>query len=60
MNYYIPKVEPGLKLKKGLYFYEPSELTKNLYFYVLWGGEYIVESPYSIRRNYMNSFLVFL
>ncbi|MDT8859269.1 AraC family transcriptional regulator [Alkalihalobacillus sp. MEB130] len=59
MNYYIPKVEPGLKTKKGLYFYEPSELTKKLYFYVMWGGEYIVDAPYSIRRDYMDSFLVF-
>ncbi|MCL7746200.1 AraC family transcriptional regulator [Halalkalibacter alkaliphilus] len=59
MNYYIPNVEPGLKTKKGLYFYEPSELTKKLYFYVLWGGEYIVDAPYSIRRDYMDSFLIF-
>lgn len=59
MNYYIPKIEPGIKSKKGLYFYEPSALTKKLYFYVLWGGEYIVDKPYSIRREYMNSFILF-
>lgn len=58
-NFYIPKVEPGIKSKKGLYFYEPSALTKELYFYVLWGGEYIVDVPYSIKRDYMNSFIIF-
>ncbi|MDQ0199380.1 AraC family transcriptional regulator [Neobacillus ginsengisoli] len=59
MNFYIPKVEPGIKSKKGLYFYEPSALTKELYFYLLWGGEYIVDVPYSIKRDYMNSFIIF-
>jgi AraC-like DNA-binding protein len=59
MNFYIPKVEPGIKSKKGLYFYEPSALTKELYHYVLWGGEYIVDAPYSINRDYMNSFILF-
>lgn len=59
MNYYIPKVEPGIKLKKGLYFYEPSALTKKVYYYILWAGEYIVNSPYSIMRDYMNSFIMF-
>ncbi|MED4224509.1 AraC family transcriptional regulator [Neobacillus cucumis] len=58
MNYYIPNVEPGIK-SKGLYFYEPSALTKELYHYVLWGGEYIVDVPYSIKRDYMNSFIIF-
>ncbi|MEM1505525.1 AraC family transcriptional regulator [Domibacillus sp. 8LH] len=59
MNFYIPKVEPGIKTKKGLYFYEPSALTKELYHYVLWGGEYIVDVPYSITRDYMKSFILF-
>ncbi|MCM3729408.1 AraC family transcriptional regulator [Neobacillus cucumis] len=59
MNFYIPKVEPGIKSKKGLFFYEPSALTKELYHYVLWGGEYIVDVPYSIKRDYMNSFIIF-
>jgi AraC-like DNA-binding protein len=59
MNFYIPKVEPGIKSKKGLYFYEPSALTKEVYHYVLWGGEYIVDVPYSINRDYMNSFILF-
>lgn len=59
MNYYIPKIEPGIKSKKGLYFYEPSALTKKLYNYVLWGGEYTVDVPYNIMRDYMNSFIIF-
>jgi AraC family transcriptional regulator len=59
MNYYIPKREPGIKTKKGLFFYEPSALTKKLYYYVLWGGEYVVDTPYSIKRDYMNSFIAF-
>lgn len=59
MNYYIPNIEPGIKSKTGLYFYEPSTLTKEIYHYVLWGGEYIVDVPYSITRDYMSSFIIF-
>lgn len=60
MNYYIPKVEPGIISKNGLYFYEPAQLAKEVFYYVLWGGEYVVNAPYSIRRDYMNSFIFFL
>lgn len=59
MNYYIPKVEPGLKNKKRLHFYESSDIAKKIYYYALWGGDYTVDVPYSIERNYMNSFILF-
>lgn len=59
MNHYIPKVEPGILSKKGLYFYESSDLAKQIYHYVFWGGEYSVDAPYSITRDYMNSFILF-
>lgn len=59
MNYYIPKVEPGLKNKKRLHFYESSDIAKKIYYYALWGGDYTVDVPYSIERDYMNSFILF-
>lgn len=59
LNPYIPKIEPGLLSKRGIYFSETTDLAKKLYFYVFWCGEYFVEAPYSINRNYMDSFIIF-
>lgn len=56
---FIPKVEQGKFSLQGLYFNDPSNKAKELYYYPLWGGEYYVKYPYEIDRKYMNSFIVF-
>lgn len=57
---YIPTNEQGMRCLQGLYFNNPSNKAKQLYYYPLWTGEYCVNYPYMIDRQYMNSFIVFL
>ncbi|MFB9770059.1 AraC family transcriptional regulator [Lactiplantibacillus modestisalitolerans] len=57
---YIPNNEQGMHCLQGLYFNNPSNKAKQLYFYPLWAGEYLVNYPYLIDRQYMNSFIIFL
>lgn len=57
---YIPAHENGKRCLRGLYFNTPSNIAKSLYFYPLWGAEYQVSYPYSINRQYMDSFIIFL
>ncbi|AKP67879.1 helix-turn-helix domain-containing protein [Companilactobacillus ginsenosidimutans] len=55
---YFPVNEQGKECLRGIYFNNPSNKAKKIYYYPLWGAEYKVSYPYSIDRNYMNSFLV--
>lgn len=57
---YIPTNEQGMRCLQGLFFNNPSNKAKQLYYYPLWTGEYRVDYPYMIDRQYMNSFIVFL
>ncbi len=59
LSEYIPKHESGKRELQGLFFNNPSNLAKKLYYYPLWGGEYYVEYPYRVDRKYMNSFILF-
>ncbi|MFV0529528.1 MAG: AraC family transcriptional regulator [Lachnospiraceae bacterium] len=51
--------EKGIRQKRGLYFHSPSAFAKANLFYVLWGGEYVCEVPYKVKRSYLDSFLMF-
>lgn len=55
---YFPVNEQGKECLRGIYFNNPSNKAKSIYYYPLWGAEYNVSFPYSIDRNYMNSFLM--
>ena len=57
---YIPAHEQGIQCLQGLFFNNPSNKAKKLFNYPLWTGEYLVDYPYLIDRQYMNSFIVFL
>lgn len=59
MNLYIPQSEPGIVWKRGVYFYEASEIVRSMFFYLFWGGEYYCSFPYKVDRDYMNSFIMF-
>lgn len=56
---FIPKIEQGKFSLQGLYFNDPSNKAKKLYYYPLWGGEYYVKYPYEVDRKYINSFIIF-
>ncbi|MFC6323880.1 helix-turn-helix domain-containing protein [Companilactobacillus baiquanensis] len=55
---YFPINEQGKECLRGIYFNNPSNKAKKIFFYPLWGAEYKVSYPYSIDRKYMNSFLI--
>lgn len=53
------RVELGIQKREGIYFYEPSEHSKELHHYLLWGGEYTCVAPYHVKRAFMEAFLFF-
>lgn len=56
---YIPENEKGIQPLQGIYFNNPSNTAKELYYYPMWGAEYRVTYPYVVDRQYMNAFLLF-
>ncbi|KRK97476.1 hypothetical protein FD04_GL001504 [Secundilactobacillus odoratitofui DSM 19909 = JCM 15043] len=56
---YIPDNEKGIQPLQGIYFNNPSNIAKELYYYPMWGAEYQVTYPYVVDRQYMNAFILF-
>lgn len=51
--------ELGIVEKKGIWFYEPSDFSKNNLYYPMWGAEYVCTAPYKVEREYMDAFMLF-
>ncbi|MYV17527.1 AraC family transcriptional regulator [Furfurilactobacillus milii] len=56
-SHFIPRHEAGIS-QKLLYFNVPSILSRHYMIYPLWAGDYIVKTPYQVKRDYMNSFIL--
>ena len=52
-------VEPGILQKKGGGFHSPSQFARQNLFCVLWGDEYVCDVPYKVRRNYLDTLVLF-
>ena len=50
--------EPGVLWRDGVYFYAASNFAKQHLFYPMWGATYELDSPYRIRRDYMDAYMI--
>ena len=50
--------EPGVLWRDGVYFYTASNFAKQHLFYPMWGATYELDSPYRVRRDYMNAYMI--
>ena len=55
---FIPQNECGVTIEKGIYFNNPSDLAHEIFFYPMFGAEYLVTYPYKVKRDFMDSFLI--
>lgn len=51
--------ERGILSKQGIFFHQASESAKERLQYLLWGGEYLCDSPYRVDRDSLDSLLCF-
>ncbi|MBQ9168492.1 MAG: helix-turn-helix domain-containing protein [Oscillospiraceae bacterium] len=51
--------EEGILQKSGKGFYTPSEFAVDHLFYVAWVGRYLVDSRYSVTRDYLGYYSLF-
>ena len=51
--------EKGIIKKEGRYFYESSDFTKKLHHYIIVGAKYHCDSSYTVKRDYLDSFILF-
>ncbi len=50
---------PEYSRKKGGGFHSPSQFARQNLFCVLWGDEYVCDVPYKVRRNYLDTLVLF-
>lgn len=55
---WIPRNEPGVLVPNNT-FNAPGRRAREIFLYPLWGGTYRVNTSYALKRDYMNSFLLF-
>jgi AraC-like DNA-binding protein len=55
----MAKNEPGVIRCKGIYFHNASEFAQKNLPYLLFGGIYTCDIPYSVNREYLDSFILF-
>ncbi|AIF54150.1 AraC family transcriptional regulator [Pelosinus sp. UFO1] len=54
----MQKEEKGVIWKDGIYFRSTSLFAKNNLFYILWGATYNLDTPYRVKRSYMDAYML--